>query len=196
MHEPADPGPEPGVFTFSYPVMSGAGPATREKTVVAENADVALAEAIRQVNDKRDRGFVTTEDVQLVGQWPSRAEYEQAHVATPGPRGATGLVTVLSSGFTAVGDANQSDGRGGKIQYGDFATYAEALAASRGKGVQGDDGEVRAYRWVQWTGGKVECQSRTVRQRRRDPNSESPSYTVGLVVDEALLNDANNFFED
>lgn len=185
---------EPRVFAFTHPFLSLNGIASKEITVVAENLETAVAEVVRRVNAKRDRGFLTPDEVTYVGEW-SRSEHDALPPA-PGQRTTTGLIEVLSAGFYATGDSNQSDGRGPQRDLGEFATYDEALGASRGKGVQGSDGRVGAYRWVRRTGGKLERQTRTVREHRRDPGSPSPTYSVGLIVDEALLNDPNNFFKD
>lgn len=178
------------VFTFEYPFHGLGGIGTKEITLIAEDTDAALIEAVRRINKPRDRGYATAEDVKLVGEW-SREEYEALPPA-PGPATATGLFEVLSSGFYATGDSNQSDGFGPQYDIGEFATYDEALEASRYKGVQGSDGRVGAYRFLRWTGGAITLQTRIVREHRQNPDRSG--YSVGLVVDESLLSDAAAVF--
>lgn len=91
---------------------------------------------------------------------------------------ATGPYTVLTHGFLARGDIDQTEGRGGSRDLGRFTEVEEAIQAARGQGVQGDDGEVYAFETRLHEGGLVAEHTTRLRGRRRTPDGR---YLVGWL---------------
>lgn len=83
---------------------------------------------------------------------------------------ATGDYTIVSSGFIATGEMDQSEGRGGIRHLGRFTEVEEAIAAARGWGVQGDDGRVSSFEFRLYETGMVVERTTALRGRRRTPD--------------------------
>lgn len=83
---------------------------------------------------------------------------------------ATGDRTVIAEFFEAVGEVDQTEGRGGTRVVGAFTELDEAVAASHRQGVQGTDGYVDKVTWVRHGGGAVTKESLPVRARTRLEN--------------------------
>lgn len=82
------------------------------------------------------------------------------------------IVEVLMEAFSASGDMNQSDGRGGRRGLGIFTEFDEAYQAARGAGVQGGWGEVMLVTWVRYESGLIGKTSKRIfgrRERRSGP---------------------------
>lgn len=91
---------------------------------------------------------------------------------------ATGRQVVLGEAFRVLAEADQTEGRGGTSFVGYFSELGEAVAASRGRGVQGADGYVMHSRWVRYDGGLIDRIDENVTARRRGDNG---FYSVGFV---------------
>ncbi|KQP62849.1 hypothetical protein [Nocardioides sp. Leaf285] len=91
---------------------------------------------------------------------------------------ATGATTVITTGFVAYGESDQSEGRGGTYEIGSFTTVEEAIAAARGKGTQGDPGYVSSFEWLLHEGGAVTRATVRLIDRRRTPEGY---YLVGWL---------------
>ena len=91
---------------------------------------------------------------------------------------ATGPTTVISEGFIAYGESNQSDGFGPRFELGRFDELSEAIGAARGKGVQGDPGSVSSFQVLLYGGGAVKTVETRLTDRRRVPDG---SYLVGFL---------------
>lgn len=91
---------------------------------------------------------------------------------------ADGRYSVMSAGFVATGDSDQSEGRGGQVEIGRFTTVEEAIAAARGRGVQGDPGEVAAFEFRLYDGGLVREHRERLIARRQTPDN---SWLVGWL---------------
>lgn len=91
---------------------------------------------------------------------------------------ATGNHVVLGEAFRVLAEADQTEGRGGTLLVGYFSELGEAVAASRGRGVQGADGYIRHSRWVRYDGGLIDRIDEPVTAHRRGDNG---FYAVGFV---------------
>lgn len=68
---------------------------------------------------------------------------------------ASGGYTVISEGYVAQGEIDQSEGRRGRRELGRYSTVEEAYEAARGKGTQGDHGYVLKFELRHYEGGAV-----------------------------------------
>lgn len=91
---------------------------------------------------------------------------------------ATGTATVIAAGFVAYGEIDQTEGRGGRRELGEFTTIEEAIDAAKGQGIQGDPGEVSAFEWIHYEGGAVVRHTTPLIGRRRTPEG---FYKVGWL---------------
>jgi len=87
--------------------------------------------------------------------------------------------SLVSTGYIAYGDSNQSDGIGPRVELGRFHELEDAIAATRGKGVQGDSGYVNVLE-IHLEEGALEATTRESRliDRRRTPDG---AYLVGFL---------------
>lgn len=87
--------------------------------------------------------------------------------------------SLVSTGYIAYGDSNQSDGIGPRVELGRFHELEEAIAATRGRGVQGDSGYVNVLE-IHLEAGALEATTRERRliDRRRTPDG---AYLVGFL---------------
>jgi hypothetical protein len=91
---------------------------------------------------------------------------------------ATGESTLISEGFIAYGEVDTSEGRGGLRELGRFTTVEEAIARTRGEGVQGDSSDVSSYEVRLYDGGAVKTIETKLIARRYTPEKR---YLVGWL---------------
>jgi hypothetical protein len=93
------------------------------------------------------------------------------------PSGPTTEPKLLAEGYIAYGERDQTEGRQGRYEVGRYATEAEAVAAARGKGVQGDSGYVNSFRKI-LEGVDLRLEEKRIVARRPVP---SGGYAVGYL---------------
>lgn len=92
----------------------------------------------------------------------------------------TGSSTLVTSGYIAEGESDQSEGRGGRRELGRFTTVGEAVQAVQGEGVQGSPGYVSKFAVHLFEGGLLQ-ETRTTLYGRPAMKFANHDYTVGWL---------------
>lgn len=79
-----------------------------------------------------------------------------------------GGYTIVSDYFEARTEIDPIQGRSGTGPVGQYTTFQEAREASRGRGVQGEDGQVWFVRWRLYASGLVQQEVTALVDRRQE----------------------------